>query len=173
MAVVDSVAVKGAVWLAPLLLFRRQLPLRDAFRGSFPWMACMVILCIVTAFLHTVRLLNGLQNTHVFFDPMYIVFSVSAGVIEELSFRGGFFRLHERQIGFWPAALVNGALFTLYHYSELLLGRWQGLFSLRTLLLFAMGVIFCWMFKRWRNLELNMAVHTFWNIMSYLFCLTG
>ena len=64
-------------------------------------------------------------------------------------------------------------MFTLYHYPELLLGRWQGLISWRALLIFGMGVVFCWMFKKWRNLALNMTVHTVWDVLSYLFCLTG
>ena len=134
----------------------------------------MILLCLSTAFLYTLRLLNGLQGSFVFFDPMFLVLSLSAGVLEELGFRGGLFRLYETAMGFWTAALLNGALFTLFHYPELILGgSWLRLVSLRALLIFAMGVVFCWMFHKWRNLALNMTVHTVWNVLSYLFCLVG
>lgn len=173
LAVIDSVAVKGFIWLVPLILYRKQLSFQNAFQAPFPWLICLVILCAVTAFLHTIRLLNGLQNTHMIFDPMFIVFSLSAGVIEELNFRGGFFRLHEKAVGLWPAALINGAMFMLYHYPALMIGQWHSLISLRSVLIFVMGIAFCWMYEKWRNLALNMTVHTVWNILSYLFCLTG
>ena len=171
-SLIDSVAAKALVWLLPLFLLRK-LPWKELFQGRFPWLACLILLCASAAFLHTLRLLNGLQNTYVFFDPMMLVFSLSAGVIEELSFRGGFFAWQRKRLGFWGAALLNGAMFTLYHYPELLLGQWQGLISLRALLIFTMGVAFCWMYHRWRNLALNMTVHSVWNILSYLFCLAG
>lgn len=171
-ALTDSVAVKVLVWVLPLILLRK-LRRKKLFQGRFPWFACLILLCATAAFLHTLRLLNGLQDTHVIFDPMMIVFSLSAGVLEELSFRGGFFDWMREKHGFWYAALLNGAMFTLYHYPELLLGYWQGLLSLRTLLIFTMGVTFCWMYHRWRTLALNMTVHTVWDILSYLFCLTG
>lgn len=171
-ALIDSVAAKALVWLLPLVLLRK-LRRKELFQGSFPWLACLILLCASAVFLHTLRLLNGLLNTHVIFDPMFLVFSLSAGVLEELSFRGGFFEWIREKHGFWCAALLNGAMFTLYHYPELLLGQWQGLISLRAVLIFSMGVIFCWMYRRWRNLALNMTVHTVWDILSYLFCLVG
>ena len=173
-----SVVVKALLWVAPpLLLWRRSremrfLPLSRLFAEPFPWLAALVLLCLSTAFLYTVRLLNGLQNTFVIFEPMMIILSVSAGVIEELSFRGGFFNLQEPALGFWPAALINGAMFVLLHYPELLFGgSWMQLISLRALLIFVMGVIFCWTFHQWKNLALNMTIHSAWNILSYLFCL--
>ena len=104
---------------------------------------------------------------------MFILFSVSAGVIEELAFRGGYFHLLEEHIGFWPAALINGAMFTLMHYPGLIIGNFSGLISLRTLLIFTMGIVFCFMYHKWKNLALNMTVHTVWDILSYLFCLAG
>lgn len=172
-AILDSVVLKALIWLAPFLLFRTRLRSKAFFHAPFPWLPCLILLCASAAFLHSLRILNGLLNTHVVFDPMFIVFSLSAGVIEELSFRGGFFNLQEEAYGFWPAALINGVMFTLFHYPTLLLGHWQELVSLRSALIFAMGVLFCWMYKKWRNLALNMTVHTVWDILSYLFCLAG
>lgn len=200
MILLDNIGVKALIWIGPLLCLKR-LRFRELFRGKFPWLPCVALLCAATAFLHTVRLLNGLQESHVIFDPMMIVLSLAAGVIEELSFRGGFFTWEKDQLPatavghqddglalredvnaspkrqfdkvFWQAAILNGVMFTLYHYPELLRGQWQGLISLRALLIFTMGIVFCWMYKRWQNLALNMTVHTVWNVLSYLFCLAG
>ena len=176
----NSVAVKGIVWAALLIpILQRfekklRLSLEPLFCRPFPWFACTVLLCLTTAFLYTVRLLRGLVNTHAVFDPMFIVLSVSAGVIEEFSFRGVLFRLQNAMIGFWPAALLNGALFTLLHYPGILFGAsLMQLISWRALLIFVMGVVFCWMTRKWRNLALNMTVHTVWDILTYLFCLAG
>lgn len=171
--ILHSTVVKALIWIAPFLLFRGQFKSKEFFRTPFPWLACVALLCVSAAFLHTLRIVNGLLHTYIFFDPMFLLFSLSAGVIEELSFRGGFLNLQEQEFGFWPAALINGAMFTLYHYPELLIGQWQALISLRSVLIFAMGVVFCWTYKKWRNLALNMTVHSVWNILSYLFCLAG
>lgn len=177
-ALLDSVVIKGLVWAAPfalLFLLGKNKPTRsDLFRRPFPWLACVILLCLTTVFLYTVRLARGLVNTYVIFDPMFVVFSLSAGVFEEIAFRGGLYRMLESGVGFLPAALINGALFVIYHYPGLLFGEsLMRLLSWRALLIFVMGVIFCWMFRKWRNLALNMTVHTVWDILSYLFCLAG
>ena len=177
-AVVDAVVIKGILWAVPFLLvlqrFAGLVEGRRLFAEPFPWLPCVVILCLSAAFLFTVRLLNGLVNTYPIFDPLSLLFSLSAGVIEEFCFRGGYFNIVEPKLGFWPAAVLNGAAFTLYHYPGLFFGEsWVQLLSLRALLIFVMGVLFCWMFRKWRNLALNMTVHAIWDILSYLFCLTG
>ena len=176
----DSVAVKGLVFAALpipfLFLFRKQLhlPSKPPIRRPFPWLACTVLLCLVTAFLYTVRLLRGLVHTYAIFDPMFLVLSVSAGVIEEFYFRCVLFRLQDRMIGTLPAALLNGALFTLFHYPGILFGTsLMRLVSWRALLIFVMGVVFCGMMKRWRSPALNMTVHSVWDLLTYLFCLAG
>lgn len=172
----DSVLVKGVVWAAiPLLLLmisgRADVPLRGLLRQPFPWLPCLVALALSAAFLHTLRLLNGLMQTHVIFDVWMVVLSVTAGVYEEIGFRGFLFNVQDAALGFWPAALLNGLMFTLFHYPGLILGELAGLVSLRTVLIFAMGVLFCWMFRRWKSLTMLIVVHTAWDLMSYLFCL--
>ena len=173
----DTVLIKGFLWavipLALLSIFRRSDDvLRSLADTPFPWLPCLVALSLSAAFLHTLRLINGLMQTHVFFDYGMIVLSVTAGVFEEVGFRGCLFRVQERTIGFWPAALLNGLTFVLFHYPGIILGDFTGFVSLRTLLIFTMGILFCWMFKRWKNLPMLIVVHTAWDLMSYLFCLS-
>ena len=165
--VLDAAVIKSIIWIPlPLLILRPQ----KLFEGKFPWLGCIILLCGVTAFLHSVRLLNGLLNTRAFFDPMFILLSAFAGVIEELCFRGCYYRALEG-CGFWFASTVSSVMFAMFHYPEILLGNWQPLISWRALLIFVMGIVFCWMYRKWKNLALNMTVHTYWNLLSYLFCL--
>lgn len=147
-------------------------PPREFFRAPFPWLPCVVALCLTTAFLYTVRIQNGLVNMHVIFDWYGIATSVCAGVVEEYFFRAYLFGRTEPIFGFWPAALLNGALFTLFHYPvQLLNGSFSELFSPRGILIFVMGAVFCGMFQKWRCITLCMVVHTFWDIISFFFCI--
>ena len=173
-SLIDSVVVKAIIWILPVMLFiSEEHKFRNMFKKRFPILACIIFLCLTVAFLYTLRIINGLSNTHIIFDPMFIVFSISAGVIEEIAFRAGYFHLLAEQIGLWPAAIINGVMFTLMHYPGLIVCNFSGLISLRTLLIFSMGVAFCFMYYKWKNLALNITVHTVWDILSYLFCLAG
>lgn len=178
MLLADVLLAKPLVWgVIPLaVLFRSQKSttkqLRGFFEGQFPIFPCIVFLCSAAAFLHTIRLLQGLGNSFVIFNWMMVLSSLSAGVVEELGFRGCFFTRHRENMSFWPAAVLNGLIFTAYHYTELLFGGdFDILLSWRPLLIFTMGILFCWMFHKWKNLALNMVVHIVWDILSFLFCL--
>ncbi len=175
-AAVDAVPAKLLIWVVPpaLLFWRGRGAFRDLFAAPFPWLPCLIALLLSAAFLYTLRLVNGLQGTYVVFDPAILLFSLSAGVAEELCFRGAFLPAQEKAVGPRPAALLKGVIFALYHFPGLLFGEnWGALLSLRALLLFVMGAVFSLLFQKWRNLALNMAVHTAWNLLSYLFCLAG
>lgn len=174
----DSILVKPLVWgIVPLVLLGRDrnsgaVITESWFSGSFPVLPCIVALCLSLCFLHTLRLIQGLMNTFVQWSWMFVVLSLSAGVVEEIGFRGCFFTRQEALLGFWPGALISSALFTLYHYPQLLHGEsLLCLVSWRALLVFVMGMVFCWMLKKWNNLALNMVVHTVWDILSYVFCM--
>lgn len=180
-AVLEAVVIKNLIWLLPLLpavLKRREegwlIRPRRLFAAPFPWLACVTLLCASAAFLHTVRIATGNLETIVLFDPVFVVLSLCAGVTEELVFRGYLFNRQAAVMGVSRAAALNGLLFALIHYPGLLWGReWGDLLSWRTLLIFVMGALFCWAFARWKNLALPMTVHTVWNILSYLFGLSG
>lgn len=179
-ALIEGLAVKGALWLLPLApaLLRREreqlVPTGRLFTAPIPWLPCVGLVCASAAFLHTVRLATGNGNTVVFFQPVLILLSLSAGVVEELTFRGGYFNLQAPVLGTGWAAILNGFLFLPIHYPGLLWGLgWEELFSPRTLLIFTMGAVLSLVFARWRCLPLNMVFHTAWNILSYLFGLSG
>lgn len=177
-ALTDCMLVKPLLWgLLPCVLRFRNRNLGRALReswfsGQFPVLACIALCSLSLCFLHTLRLVQGLRNTYVVWDWMYLVFSLSAGIVEEAGFRGCCFLELEKGLGFWPGVLISSALFTLYHYPEMLFGgSLLCLVSWRALLIFVMGMVFCGMLKKSNNLALNMVVHTVWDILSYMFCL--
>lgn len=172
--------MKALIWVGPLfgaIISKKscwfEFPGR-VFCTSFPLVPLLAMLCATVCFLYTVRVANGLQNTLVLWNWYYLLFSLSAGVIEEISFRGFFFNRMAKPLGVVPAALANGALFALYHYPEVIM-RFQfgGLFSLRFVMLYVVGVLFCLAFAKWRNLWLTIIVHSVWNLTSYLWALAG
>ena len=176
--ILDVFVVKALIWTVPVAIIflitksKSYVAPDCLFKEPFPVFPFLVICCGVTAVLYTLRLLIGLQNAAILFDPYSVWLSIAAGVIEELSFRGYFFNRQYTAIGLWPAATVNGVLFVLYHYPGLLFGgSWVPLLSLRSLFVFSAGIGFCLIFHRWRSLALNMAVHFYWDFLSFLFYL--
>lgn len=180
-ALLEAVAVKNMIWLAPFLPVLRDrredgwliLPWQ-LFATPFPKLACLTLLCVSAVFLHTVRIASGSLNTIVLFDPVFVILSLCAGMTEEFMFRGILFNRQAAVLGVARAAALNGLLFALIHYPGLVWGQeWRELVSFRTLLIFVMGVLFCLALARWKNLALTMTVHTVWNILSYWLGLSG
>lgn len=173
-----SVFVKGVIWTTPMFLIWKLegwlVQPSKAFSSPFPWLPCFGMLCATVCFLHTIRIIVGRQNTVVVWEHVFLLFSISAGVIEEIAFRGVLYNRLAPAVGIIPAAMMNGLMFALFHYPRLLIGQgWIQMFSARCLMLFFVGTIFSLAFARWKNLWLLIIVHSFWNILSYLFSLAG
>lgn len=168
---------KVTVWGIPavLLLWRRgtacKFRLKELISGPFPWLSAVLWLCFTAAFLWTIRLATGRMSTYILFQWDMILASVTAGVVEEIAFRGWLFNRQCAQLGPIWAAAINGVLFFLYHYPGLIVGRvaLSAIAPLRIAVIFGMGIVFCVMLYRRRSLWLNMLVHTVWDILAYFF----
>ena len=171
--------IKCLLWVSPFLL--ALLSKKDGwleppgrmFCTSFPFIPFLGMLCGTVCFLYTVRVFHGLQNTYVLWDWNFLLFAVSAGLIEELFFRGFLFNRMGNALGVLPGAMINGLLFALYHFPGVICLDFSGFFSLRLLVLVAVGVLFCLAFARCKNLWLTILVHSIWNLISYLWALAG
>ena len=84
-----------------------------------------------------------------------IVTLIGAPISEEVFFRGLTFSGLSRW-GFWPAALVSGASFSLVHFDP-------GSF----LPFSAIGVLICWIYWRRRSLGDAIAFHFIFNATSF------
>jgi uncharacterized protein len=85
---------------------------------------------------------------------------VLAPVVEELFFRGFFYRALRSRFSFVAAALIDGAVFGVIHYS--------GSETLSILPVFvALGFIFCWVYERTGSLYAPIAMHALNNTLAY------
>ena len=177
----DSLFVKAGLWATPAIVAffclkkeKFALSPTQLFKARFPVFWFVVYICLCVVFLWTVRLLSGKANTFVLFDAMFVVSALSAGVIEELYFRGYLFNRLSSVFKPAFAAAIDALMFTLYHYTGLVFGiGYTELTFFRIFLLLIMGFLLSLMFYRHKNLALNMAFHFVWNVASYLFVLTG
>jgi membrane protease YdiL (CAAX protease family) len=85
---------------------------------------------------------------------------VIAPVVEELFFRGFFYRALRSRLSFGVAALIDGAVFGVVHFT--------GAETLSILPMFVvLGVIFCWVYERTGSLYPSIAMHAFNNALAY------
>lgn len=175
---VIETAIKALIWIGPMLLLLKrdssQWLIRpgEMLRGPFPWFAAFVGLCLTAAFLHTAHIFMVGIGVWGIFDPMWIWLSLSAAVIEEVSFRGFLFNRQAAEGSFVRAAVINGLLFALYHYPEFLLGReLSAVLGFRFWVIAVMGFVFSMLFAKWKHLGLPMVIHFVWNLLCFWFAL--
>ena len=85
---------------------------------------------------------------------------VLAPLLEELVFRGAFYRSLSRHVGMWPAALISSGVFTVVHI-EIVTSAPHYLLQL-----FLLGLVFAWLYERTGNLLAPVAAHLVFNGIS-------
>lgn len=93
---------------------------------------------------------------------LFLVLCVLAPFIEELIFRGYFLAAFRQGMNFWPAVLLNGLLFGLFHFEPSVI--WE---------LSLMGVILGYIRLRAGSLLVPMIIHGLWNFKTLALILTG
>lgn len=158
-----GIAAAGAAYLGYVRLLERR-PARELSR------ACAIIelgagLAFgMLLFAATIGVLAALGAFHVSgtADPMYMLpaftSAISAGVYEELVFRGIVFRITEEALGTWVAMLVSAALFGFIH----LLNPHANLHG-AIAIIFEAGVLLAAAYLVTRRLWFPIGLHTAWN----------
>jgi len=143
-----------------------------AMRGDFPYLPTVIGVCLTAVFLHTVHILTvGIQTWGIML-PLYVMISLSAAVMEEITFRGFYFNKLAPIYGVSKAALLSGLLFALYHFPEFLFGRnLESLFGMRFWLITLMGLFFALAFARWKHIGMTIVIHFIWNLLCFWFAL--
>ena len=77
-------------------------------------------------------------------------------VMEELLFRRIMFTTIRRKSRFWPSALISGLLFALFHGET-------------ALMVFPVGLYFCWVYEREQRLPVNIMLHGLINMSVTVF----
>lgn len=176
---IDGLIVQNVIWVLPVMLYLqcRQPTTKwqpeELMRNPFPWREELILACFCACVQNTIRLINywGVE-VYAPFRMAFIPRIIGPAFTEEVFFRGFLFN---RMMAVWPAwgaVLGSSACFMLYHYPGLFTGMSVGeLFCMRSLLLLTMGAVFALFLKRNQNLPSCMALHGFWNLLSYLFAL--
>lgn len=90
-----------------------------------------------------------------------LMMGLTAGVAEEMIFRGIVFRLVETGLGTWGATVVSGLVFGLAHLSNPG-GTWWG----ATAIALEAGVMFALLYALTRSLWVVIGVHAAWNVVQ-------
>ena len=92
-------------------------------------------------------------------NPVLMIFCVGifGPLVEEVLFRGMVFGKLRRVFSFWPAALISGAIFGLYHMN-LVQGIYAGVF----------GIILAYVFEKTETIWGCYLLHAFFNLSSYV-----
>lgn len=179
--VVIGTVVQGFAFAASALFFasrvRRPLPwhfgLRSApLRSAIGWAALGIVAFYVVTAVYgvvvkpdteqkTVEALGGDQGTVGLIIAGVMVICV-APAIEEFFFRGFFYRALRHRFTIVVAALIDGAVFGVIHYSG---DGLDGLLILPPLAL--LGVIFCLVYERTGSLLVPIGMHAFNNAVAY------
>jgi membrane protease YdiL (CAAX protease family) len=102
----------------------------------------------------------GADDSMASFVAIGLLVIVVAPVVEELFFRGFFFRALRNRLSFPVAALVDGLVFGVVHFT--------GSETLSILPVFVMlGFVFCWVVERTGSLYPTIAMHAFNNALAY------
>ena len=100
----------------------------------------------------------GAEDSTVGLISAGILVVVIAPIVEEVFFRGFFYRSIRNRLSVLPAALISGAVFGLIHAST-------GVEAIPTL--GVLGVIFCLVYERTKSLYPVIAMHAWNNTLAY------
>lgn len=130
-----------------------------AFLGQYALDLLMILVYFVMPgiFAQYVDLMKNLEINAA--NPVLMIFCVGifGPLVEEVLFRGMVFGKLRRVFSFWPAALISGAIFGLYHMN-LVQGIYAGVF----------GIILAYVFEKTETIWGCYLLHALFNLSSYV-----
>lgn len=130
-----------------------------AFLGQYALDLLMILVYFVMPgiFAQYVDLMKNLEINAA--NPVLMIFCVGifGPLVEEVLFRGMVFGKLRRVFSFWPAALISGAIFGLYHMN-LVQGIYAGAF----------GIILAYVFEKTETIWGCYLLHALFNLSSYV-----
>lgn len=130
-----------------------------AFLGQYAFNLLMILVYFVMPgiFAQYVDLMKNLEINAA--NPVLMIFCVGifGPLVEEVLFRGMVFGKLRRVFSFWPAALISGAIFGLYHMN-LVQGIYAGVF----------GIILAYVFEKTETIWGCYLLHALFNLSSYV-----
>ena len=130
-----------------------------AFLGQYALDLLMILVYFVMPGIYAqyVDLMKNLEINAA--NPVLMIFCVGifGPLVEEVLFRGMVFGKLWRVFSFWPAALISGAIFGLYHMN-LVQGIYAGVF----------GIILAYVFEKTETIWGCYLFHALFNLSSYV-----
>ena len=130
-----------------------------AFLGQYALDLLMILVYFVMPGIYAqyVDLMKNLEINAA--NPVLMIFCVGifGPLVEEVLFRGMVFGKLRRVFSFWPAALISGAIFGLYHMN-LVQGIYAGVF----------GIILAYVFEKTETIWGCYLLHALFNLSSYV-----
>jgi membrane protease YdiL (CAAX protease family) len=118
--------------------------------------AGLCILCVLALMVLGVYRIDGINPAVVMLPALAM--SLSAGVLEELMYRGGLFRIVEESLGSWISLAVSALVFGLSHYAPVDGALW-GSFAITI----EAGLLLAAAYMLTRRLWISIGLHVAWN----------
>ena len=169
-----SSVVKLSVWTIPAIILVQNykndvlFSWREMLTSKIKWTFLFVPLGIFAFFnLFSAFIQNGKITVSSEFEWITLIGTVLlVGVTEETVFRGFFLNALCKKMKLWPAIIITATAFLLIHFPIWL---YKGIF-LTTLLsggfiiVFALSVLFSWVFVKGKNIIVPIILHMVWNL---------
>lgn len=175
---IKSGLIKNLVWTLPALCLLRRFN-DEAYVGGEEMFTRRVnirktipIFLGFTAYLLLGALIvRGRLAISADFQPSDLIIVLFVGLTEETVFRGWLLNVSVREERKWLPVLVNALLFLLIHFPRWIAERqfFDVVFSINVLAIPLLSVIFSWSFLKSKSLWLPIALHTYWDLLTFLF----
>lgn len=175
---VINVLIKNLVWTLPAVIliyhFKEDvyITLKDMFSSKVNWLKYLPIFILFTACLLVGAILeNGkliISSSFGFDDVLDLLF---VGVTEEMVFRGWLLNVTIKEDKKWRYIIINALMFLAIHFP---IWIHNGIFvssftSLGFLCVIILSVIFSYTFLKSKNILVPIALHTYWDLLMFMF----
>ena len=116
----------------------------------------LCILCVLVLMMSGVYRINGINPVMVMLPALAM--ALSSGVLEELMYRGGLFRIVEESLGSWIALAVSALVFGISHYAPMEGALWGSV-----AITIEAGLLLAAAYMLTRRLWISIGLHMAWN----------
>ncbi len=176
--ITKSWVIKNLVWTLPAALlihfFSKEvyISLKEMFTTKVKWLKYLPVFLIFTVWIIVnVLLRDGKLQISDDFDVKDVIILVTVGLTEEMVFRGWLLNATIDKDHIWLPVFINSVMFVTIHFPV-----WihDGLFiskftSFGFMNVITLSVIFSWSFIKSRNIFVPILLHTYWDVLAFMF----
>lgn len=175
---VKSGIIKNIVWTFPAIMLVKHykndvsISLKEMFDVRCNWIKFLPIFILFTIYLLVgALLLNGEIAIVDEFGIDKIIIVLFVGLTEEMVFRGWILNATIQGGKKWKSIIINAIMFLVIHFP---IWIHDGVFisnftSFAFLSILVLSVIFSWTFIKSRNILIPIVLHTYWDLLMFMF----